>query len=345
MLWWTIRQLKSSDVETCRRAADKLGESGNAKAVEPLILALKEEKHPLSYYAENALVKCGAVAVEPLITALKDSSREVRREAAKALGKIGDARAVEPLIDALNDSHDWIRRNAVEALGKIGDKRAVEPLIAALKDSNWDVRKETIEVLVKIGDARAVEPLIVALTDSPWQVQSYVAEALGKIGDARAVKPLIASLKDKNWYVLRDSAAEALGKIGTPEAKQAVLEYEKGEAKKDAKKEKLERKSMATIKLNNTPENRYLKQVFDHLKESHRNTSFGYHDIPDPSPEVLENARQAMASSDTIFLSSSSTMVKSHIMVLMKSLGLRESVGLGSFSLTNKARDTIIELY
>jgi hypothetical protein len=101
---------------------------------------------------------------------------------------------------------------------------------------------------------------------------------------------------------------------------------------------------MATIRLNNTAENRYLKQVFDHLKVSHRDADFGYSDIPDPSPDLLDTARQEMASSDTIFLGSSSTMVKSHVMVLMKSLGLRESVALNTFSLTAKARDTTIEL-
>jgi hypothetical protein len=37
-------------------------------------------------------------------------------------------------------------------------------------------------------------------------------------------------------------------------------------------------------------------------------------------------------------------MVKSHVMVMMKNMGLRESVGLGTFELTDLARTTAIEI-
>jgi len=35
---------------------------------------------------------------------------------------------------ALQDENEYVRRNAARALGKIGDLRAVEPLIQALGD-------------------------------------------------------------------------------------------------------------------------------------------------------------------------------------------------------------------
>ena len=72
--------------------------------------------------------------MEPLIAALNDNNKYVRKFAAKALFKIGDARAVEPLIVALKDSDIDVRCAAAEALGKIGDARAVEPLIGALRN-------------------------------------------------------------------------------------------------------------------------------------------------------------------------------------------------------------------
>ena len=93
-------------------------------------------------------VKIGAPAVEPLIAALKDKNNYVHREAAEALGKIGDSRAVEPLIAALKDWDQDVRYTAAEALGKIGDSRVVEPLIAALKD--WDMRKAAANGLICI---------------------------------------------------------------------------------------------------------------------------------------------------------------------------------------------------
>jgi HEAT repeat protein len=70
--------------------------------------------------------------VEGLINALKDKNWLVRKDAAVALGEIGDERAVEPLIQALKDESEWVPEKAAFALGKIGDKRAVEPLIRAL---------------------------------------------------------------------------------------------------------------------------------------------------------------------------------------------------------------------
>jgi HEAT repeat protein len=88
-----------------------------------------------------------ARAVEPLITALKDQSRSVRENAASALGKIGDARAVEPLIAALKDIN--ARAYADPALVQFG-ARAVEPLIAALKDEKGLARERAAEGLVAI---------------------------------------------------------------------------------------------------------------------------------------------------------------------------------------------------
>ncbi|MCP4258867.1 MAG: HEAT repeat domain-containing protein, partial [Planctomycetes bacterium] len=57
-----------------------------------------------------------ARAVESLIAALKDNNSTVRWSAAEALGKIKDARAVGPLIDALEDDDNSVRREAEKAL-------------------------------------------------------------------------------------------------------------------------------------------------------------------------------------------------------------------------------------
>jgi HEAT repeat protein len=132
--------------------------------------------------AAGALGEIGdARAVEPLIAALKDKNSGIRYGAAGALGEIGDARAVEPLIAALKDKHPVVRETAAEALGEIGDARAVEPLIAALKDKGPGVLEKAAEALGEIGDARAVEPLIAALKDKHPVVREKAAEALEKI--------------------------------------------------------------------------------------------------------------------------------------------------------------------
>jgi len=61
--------------------------------------------------------------VDGLIQALEDDDVFVRVRAARALGKIGDARAVEPLTRALKDK-EFIVQIAVEgALAKIKGKK------------------------------------------------------------------------------------------------------------------------------------------------------------------------------------------------------------------------------
>ena len=67
-------------------------------------------------------------AVDALVAALKDTDAGVRRQAAAALGEIGNARAVTGLIEALKDSDADVRRHALSALGEIGDPRAAARL-------------------------------------------------------------------------------------------------------------------------------------------------------------------------------------------------------------------------
>ncbi len=168
---------------------------------------------PVRESAAGALGKIGdARAVEPLIKALRDDNEDVCSSAAEALGQIGDARAVEPLINALRDNKRWVRQHAADALGQIGDARAVEPLINALGDNERWVCQHAAEALGVIGDARAVEPLIGVLSSRSLWPRKYATKALGMIGDKRAVEPFIELLGYKNSDE-RETAARVLVKI------------------------------------------------------------------------------------------------------------------------------------
>jgi HEAT repeat protein len=81
-------------------------------------------------------------AVQPLIEALRDSSTPVRRQAAWALGAIGDATGVDALVTALKDADAKVREQSAWALGAIGDGRASLGLSLALKDSESGVRRQ-----------------------------------------------------------------------------------------------------------------------------------------------------------------------------------------------------------
>ncbi len=76
-----------------------------------------------------------ARAVEPVLLALHHRDTTVRWAAAQALGELGDARVVEPLVVLLGDSQHDVQRVAAQALTSLGDARAVEPLMEMATDS------------------------------------------------------------------------------------------------------------------------------------------------------------------------------------------------------------------
>ena len=189
-----LNALNNEDGKIRWRAAEILGDMGDSRAFEPLILTLKKG----DYYD--------------------------RRAGAIGLGKLGDSRAVEPLILALKDDDKWVIRRAAEALGKLGDSRAVEPLILALKDDDKGVIRSAANALGKLGDSSAVVPLAYTLNVNDKWVKSEVAEALGKLGDSRAVVPLIHTLKYIDKYQ-RPVVIEALGKLGDLRAIEHIIPW------------------------------------------------------------------------------------------------------------------------
>jgi len=214
-----IQNLNDTNQFVREPSADDLGNRGDTRAVEPLILALKDdESHSVRDRAARALGKLKDTrAVEPLILALKDENSSVREGAAWALGELNDTRAVEPLILALKDEDSDARETAALALKELNDTRAIEPLILALKDGDSDVRETAAVALGKLKDTRAVGPLIQALTDEDSDVREATAWALGKLKDTRAVEPLKSALNDEDENV-RTYAAEALGELNDTKA-------------------------------------------------------------------------------------------------------------------------------
>src|SRR6478735_1699282 len=86
-------------------------------------------------------------AVDALVAALKDSDAGVRRQAAAALGEIGNARAVTGLMEALKDADTDVRTHALSALGEIGDRRASAAIAPLLKDSSPAIRSRAASAL------------------------------------------------------------------------------------------------------------------------------------------------------------------------------------------------------
>lgn len=151
------------------------------------------------------------LTVEEAIANLRGTDLSLRYYAAWWLGKfrVSSSAVVDALLEALEDEADRtemggypLRRNAARALGKLGDRRAVPGLIRCLDCSDFYVREAAAQSLEMLGDSTAVPALMQMLTGGfavaervpgrPHLVQpcEAVMEALGTLQATEAI-PLI----------------------------------------------------------------------------------------------------------------------------------------------------------
>ena len=191
-------------------------------------------------------------SVPALEAALRDPVPSVRREAAFALGLVGDSSAVSPLLTrlprevdpgtrvaivrALGDAAGGVhggrpnpavsralaasltrpglaeRGAAAFAAARLKDSTMVEPLARAARDPRPDLKWRAAYALGRIGDRRGAPALRTLSFDKDMMVRAVAATALGQVGDSSSTARLGALLHDPAWRV-RVNAAGALGTL------------------------------------------------------------------------------------------------------------------------------------
>lgn len=128
-------------------AVSILGEIGEPRAVEPLLVQLERSLRASNYDSQGQVSR--------------------RNYIIEALGKLEDPRAVESLVKALTtEEGEWARRRAAESLAMIDDPRVVPALLTAMSDRSPMVREEAASQLYQLD----------------WRPEAFeVAEALGTI--------------------------------------------------------------------------------------------------------------------------------------------------------------------
>jgi HEAT repeat protein len=211
-----------------RAAAAALGAIGSETAINTLLGLLEDQDPYTRQAAKSALDALESPPVEPFIANLESSSPDRRLASVEGLGRSGDSAAVDVLIDLLNDENSDIRQAAVGALTRFRDNSSTSKVVAAL---------DAHDVLTRIGAAMALRDVpsltvVVALTahagDANSTVRAEIVRALGGREDPRAVQTVFDAATDPDVGV-RQAAAEALSKLGTPEAQERLREI----AKKD----------------------------------------------------------------------------------------------------------------
>jgi HEAT repeat protein len=234
-----VTALKTDDPNTRMKAANALGfmREDAVEAVPALIDALEDSYEPVQRNAIYALGAIGELAVEPLINALDAEKDAFEMEpilhicgAAHGLAAVG-APAVSVLISALQDKRENVRASAAYALGEMGSvaAEAVDALIALLTEESEEVRRHATSALgmIKVPTSKTVPALVKVLRNpEDTDLAFFAAQALTRIGpDAtEAVPALRDALMSESAYV-RGFSSEALSRIGTAEALQALVPF------------------------------------------------------------------------------------------------------------------------
>ena len=153
-----------------------------------------------------------------------------RYYAAWWLGKfrVDQPAAINALLVALEDESDRapdggypLRRNAARALGKLGDTRAVSSLIRCLDSTDFYVREAAAQALENLNDLSCIPALMAMLAGGvtaaqfvigkPHLIQPYeaVIEALGTLGATEAI-PLIEPFTQHPVAKVKYAAARAM---------------------------------------------------------------------------------------------------------------------------------------
>jgi HEAT repeat protein len=158
-----------------------------------------------------------------LAEALRDSDPVAQRDAARAIGDVGEvvARAIPDLIRCLGADNDVarVRSRAAAALRKISladTSGAVPILTRLLKDADPHTRCDAAWALARIrGSARPSPYVVECARDADPNVRFHAALALGDIGEVSdsVTEALTHMLGDEDDYV-RVCAARSLATLG-----------------------------------------------------------------------------------------------------------------------------------
>lgn len=153
---------------------------------------------------------------QPQIRAI---DKHMERVMVRALNNI-DKPAPRSLVEHLHSDSLTLRHTAAQILGERRDRRAVRHLLRALQDDSGEVRRAAAWALGEIGDSRAVPALTRALRDiddrQSWVIAAEFIEPYFDDGEYRSHKRVC------------DFAAEALAKIGSPQALDALVAWRQG---------------------------------------------------------------------------------------------------------------------
>src|SRR6266705_3038623 len=129
----------------------------------------------------------------------------------------------EQLVHMLEHREWFVVRNVAELIGELGMDEAVPALARRLEHD--DERVRVALALAKIGTRSAAEPLRRALRDKSADVRIQVALGIGGRKSFALAMPLVVALEEEGDETVERELILALGRIGSPDAVQALIKF------------------------------------------------------------------------------------------------------------------------
>ncbi len=181
------------------------------------------------------LIAMGESAFPALVDQLGSSDSQEVRQATWLIGRMQNPRGVEHLLNLLQESNADVFRELIRAVARIGNPPAVKGLVDVARKNS-----ELAELVAAcLGDTRseaAVQALIGMMdhkSSYPGRVKREAIRSIGRIGNSSALGALEQILTRRTplffraarTRALRVAAAQAIGRIGGPQASALLNAY------------------------------------------------------------------------------------------------------------------------
>jgi hypothetical protein len=159
-----------------------------------------------------------AVVLLGLLT--KADALKERRALVTALRGIPEG--LEQVVHMLDNQQWFVVRNVAEAMGAQRVEEAVPGLVRCLAHGDLRVRRAAAVALASIGTAATVEPLRHVLKEGDRELRALIAGSVTGHTSRALAMPLVAFAEQESDLDVLREYYRALGRIGTPEAVQAL---------------------------------------------------------------------------------------------------------------------------
>ncbi len=171
-----------------------------------------------------ALQRAGPDGIEVLLDLLVAAPTIAERRAVfEALA--GMRGGAEQLVHMLSHPQWFVVRNVAELVGELGLEEAVPAMGRQLEHADERVRKAIALALAKIGSRGAAEPLRRALKDPSPAVRIQAAVGVGGRKANALAMPLVVAMGEEEDEEVEKELMLALGRIGSPDAVQALIKF------------------------------------------------------------------------------------------------------------------------